>query len=302
LDEGFVALVDYMGDDGAIEQAARVSYGAGTRAMTETRQLIRYLMRHKHTTPFEMVELKFHVKLPIFVARQLVRHRTASLNEYSMRYSLAPLQFYMPEFDQVRTQSKKNKQGRADNVAVEVYERITLMWQELCGLAGDIYKEAALVEDIAREISRIGLPVNLYTEWYWKIDLHNLFHFMTLRSDEQAQWEIQQYSNVKAGIAQRVAPLAFEAWIDYAFCARTFSRMELQAMWNHWTHGAPIGEASLTALGLGKRELAEYKAKTIAVPEPPNYELDLSKTFPAEHFFQRAEALVPKRNDSPAHA
>ncbi len=243
LNEGFVALVDYMGDDAAIEQAARVSYGAGTRPVTETRHLIRYLMRHRHTTPFEMVELKFHVKLPIFVARQLVRHRTASLNEYSMRYSLAPLQFYLPDFDAVRMQSKKNKQGRAESVTQEVYEHISMMWRELCLLAGDIYKEAALVEGIAREISRIGLPVNLYTEWYWKIDLHNLFHFLSLRSDPHAQWEIQQYSNVKAAIAQRVAPLAYEAWVDYVFCAQSRSRMELQLEWDRATHGTPVNES-----------------------------------------------------------
>jgi thymidylate synthase (FAD) len=304
LDHGFVALVDYMGGDIDIERAARISYGAGTRSTTDTRGLIRYLMRHKHTGPFEQVELKFHVKLPIFVARQYVRHRTASLNEYSLRYSLAPLQFYYPEREQVQYQSSDNKQGRSGVVSQEIYERVQELWRRACETSSEAYI-AGLEDEVARELARLPLNVNVYTEWYWKIDLHNLFHALTLRCDPHAQWEIRQYAEVKAAMAKRVAPLAYEAWIDYALCARTFSRMELQAQYNYWTHGTPINEETLAALGMSKREIAEYIKATSTEPLAPSFELDLMQAKDPSYFEERARKAVPeikKKDDSTARA
>ncbi len=295
LDHGFVALVDYMGDDSAIVQAARVSYGAGTKHLSEDRGLIRYLMRHRHTTPLEMVELKFHVKLPLFVARQLIRHRSASVNEYSLRYSLAPLQFYMPEYESFRKQSQTNRQGRGEAADRVAYDKIHGLMQRANDVASEAYVEA-LVEDIARELARLPLPVNLYTEWYWKIDLHNLFHFLSLRSDSHAQEEIQAYSNVKAGIVKHVVPLAFEAWVDYRFCARSFSRLELTALIQMLTTGKGASESSLGDLGLSKREIAEFIAKTSTVPEAPSFDLDLSTARTADYFYEKAAAAVPKLN------
>jgi thymidylate synthase (FAD) len=298
LDHGFVALVDYMGDDAAVVQAARVSYGAGTKKVSEDRGLLRYLLRHKHTTPFEMVELKFHVKLPIFVARQLIRHRTSNVNEYSLRYSLAPLQYYLPEYEVFRKQSAANRQGRGDAADKAVYERITEAWKKLFEAAGDLYKEAALVEEIARELARLHLPLSLYTEWYWKIDLHNLFHFLKLRSDSHAQWEIQQYSNVKAGLTKLVAPMSFEAWVDFSYCARTFSRLELVALEETLRTGV-MSETRLAEIGLSSREVAEYIAKTKGAPEVPNFDLNLADAKPAKYFEDKAEAAVPKLLQKP---
>ncbi len=293
LDHGFVALVDYMGDDAAIVQAARVSYGAGTKKVSEDRGLLRYLLRNKHTTPFEMVELKFHVKLPIFVARQLIRHRTSNVNEYSLRYSLAPLQFYLPEYEVFRKQSATNRQGRGEAADRAVYDRISEAWKKLYAAAGDLYTEAALVEEVARELARLHLPLALYTEWYWKIDLHNLFGFLRLRSDSHAQWEIQQYSNVKAGLAKMVAPLAYEAWVDFVHCARTFSRLELVALEESLRTGK-MSDTRLAEIGLSKREIEEFTSKTSGAPEVPNFELDLSAAKNAEYFRLKAEEAVPK--------
>ncbi|KKM13389.1 hypothetical protein LCGC14_1716760, partial [marine sediment metagenome] len=208
LNEGFVGLIDYMGDDSSIVQAARVSYGAGTKKVSEDRGLIRYLMRHYHTTPSEMVTLKFHAKMPIFVARQWIRHRTASVNEYSGRYSIMVDEFYVPELEHILPQSTTNKQGRdgemsmADKIAVrdeiiksniECYNR----YQNLLG--GDLEKSSMVFSDsfegISREMARGVLSVNNYTEWYWKIDLHNLFHFLALRMDSHAQYEIRVFAD-----------------------------------------------------------------------------------------------------------
>lgn len=293
LDNGFVALIDYMGGDAAVVQAARVSYGAGTKKVSEDRGLLRYLLRHKHTTPFEMVELKFHVKLPIFVARQLIRHRTANVNEYSLRYSLAPLQYYLPEYEVFRKQSAANRQGRGEAADKAVYEKITDAWKRLFDESGDLYKEAALVEEIARELARLHLPLSLYTEWYWKIDLHNLFHFLTLRSDSHAQWEIQQYSNVKAGITKLVAPMSFDAWVDYSYCSRSFSRLDLIALTESMTTGK-MSETRLAEIGMSKREIDDYIAKTSKVPEVPNFDLDLSQAKDVDYFRLKAEEAVPR--------
>ena len=230
LDKGFVRLVDYMGGDSAIVQAARVSYGEGTKTVSEDRGLIRYLMRHEHTSPFEMVEMKFHCKMPIFVARQWVRHRTASLNEISGRYSVMKDEFYIPESEQVNLQSKNNKQGRSEETfSPEKTERILsdLEYEQKEDYAN--YSER-IENGMARELARINLPLSLYTEWYWKIDLHNLFHFFGLRMDEHAQYEIRAYAETMFEMTKRVAPLACEALEDYKLNAIKFSASEITSL------------------------------------------------------------------------
>lgn len=230
LNHGFVRLIDYMGSDESIVQAARVSYGKGTKTVREDRTLIRYLMRHHHTTPFEMVELKFHVKLPIFVARQWIRHRTASVNEYSGRYSIMPEEFYVPSEEDIKLQSKTNRQGRSEEeISLEVRKKVLdlLIAEQKSSFAG--YNEM-LENNISRELARINLPLSLYTQWYWKIDLHNLFHFLKLRIDDHAQYEIRVYAKVMGEMVKKVAPLAWEAFEDYILNSITFSKTELTAL------------------------------------------------------------------------
>jgi len=226
LDYGFVALKEYMGSDESIEEAARVSYAYGTRKSSDTRTLIRSLVRRGHTSPLEMVELKFHCAMPIFVARQWIRHRMASVNEMSGRYSLMPMLFYHPTPEQVQAQSKKDKQGRYGWLPAKTVnsflDRVGRSAQEHRN-----WYHWATENDIARELARINLPLNVYTQWYWKIDGNNLFKTLSLRCDEHAQWETRQYFNVIAGITKRVLPITFEAWEDYHFNARKFSRMEM---------------------------------------------------------------------------
>lgn len=212
LDKGFVRLVDYLGGDERIVAAARVSYGHGTKTLREDKGLISYLMRHAHTSPFEQVILTFHCKMPIFVARQWIRHRTARLNEISGRYSVMKDEFYLPTEDSLRTQSTTNKQGRAENPVDPESARKIMEGFEAGQREAYSRYEAMLGEDLAREVARIGLPLSLYTEWYWQIDLHNLFHFLKLRLDAHAQWEIRQYAAVMAAMTRAVAPLAFEAF------------------------------------------------------------------------------------------
>ncbi len=303
LDHGFVALVDYMGGDESVEQAARVSYGAGTRKVSQTRGLIRYLRRHHHTTPSEMVELKFHCAMPMFVARQWIRHRTASVNEYSGRYSLMPLLFYTPPGEQFARQSKENMQGREDQaISPETYREAVSRWEHSRKIVSQDYAWL-LGEDVARELARIDLPLSTYTQWYWKIDLHNLFHFLTLRVAPNAQWEIRQYARIIAGILKRVAPLSFEAWLDYNFGARSFSRAELAALSRllEPTAGGGIGvrpgatevsQEELAGLGLSSREIQELREKLR--PEPlPDFELDLSQMRTAEEMAQKMYRAVP---------
>ena len=225
LDKGFVRLVDSMGGDDAIVQAARVSYGKGTSKLSQDRGLIRYLMRHRHTTPFEMVEFKFHCKMPIFVARQWVRHRTANINEYSLRYSEARDEFYYPESKHIQFQSALNKQGRSGNVPKQLTDKALKYFKEISERSFDMYKELNEA-GLARELSRAILPVNLYTEWYWKNDLHNLLHFIGLRSDSHAQYEIRVYSDAMAEAVKKVAPFAWEAYQDYVVSGLRFSRIE----------------------------------------------------------------------------
>ena len=205
LDHGFVSLVDYMGTDECIERAARVSYGYGTRQTSQTRGLLRYLRRHMHTTPSEMIEFKFHCSMPMFIARQWIRHRSANVNEYSGRYSLMPMLFYTPSEEQLQTQSKKNNQGRSGTVVEAAkYTEAVRRWNEIREKSREAYEWMTL-EDMARELARIDLPLSTYTQWYWKIDLHNLLHFLKLRVDHHAQWEIQEYGRVMAGMLKRVA-------------------------------------------------------------------------------------------------
>jgi len=225
LDKGFVRLVDSMGGDDAIVQAARVSYGQGTSKVSQDRGLIRYLMRHRHTTPFEMVEFKFHCKMPIFVARQWVRHRTANINEYSLRYSEARDEFYYPDPEHIQFQSALNKQGRMGKVPAELKQKVQDYFKEISEKSFAMYAELNEA-GVARELARAVLPVNLYTEWYWKNDLHNLLHFIGLRSDSHAQYEIRVYSDAMAESVKAVAPFAWEAYQDYVVHGMRFSRIE----------------------------------------------------------------------------
>jgi thymidylate synthase (FAD) len=229
LAHGFVALVDYMGNDAAIVQAARVSYGAGTKTLRDDRGLIRYLMRHRHTTPFEMVEFKFLVRLPIFVARQFIRHRTCSVNEFSARFSIMADEFEMPPPEEVRHQSTQNRQGRGDPLPPEAVERFR---SDLDRVSKDAYAAymRALEEGVARETARLLLPVAYYTQWYWKTNLWNLFHFLSLRLDPHAQEEIRLYAVEMANIARTVTPIAFEAFEEFQLAGITLSRREQVAV------------------------------------------------------------------------
>ncbi|MBN2574952.1 MAG: FAD-dependent thymidylate synthase [Deltaproteobacteria bacterium] len=307
LDHGFVALVDYMGTDEDIERAARVSYGFGTRKRSQTRGLLRYLRRHKHTTPSEMVELKFHCSMPIFVARQWIRHRTANVNELSGRYSLLPMLFYRPPADQLRPQSAGNHQGRAgapldESLRAEAFRR----WQEVRNAAVATY-EWLNAQEVAREIARIDLPLSTYTQWYWKIDLHNLLHFLTLRVDRHAQWEIQEYGRVMAGMLKRVAPISYEAWIDYDVCGARLSRMELdvlRALVRPAGDGlaAAAGQqthADMEARGLSRREIEEL-LDAFGRAAVPDFELDLGRARPASYFEKQAMAAVPASAPKPS--
>jgi thymidylate synthase (FAD) len=249
-----------MGGDESIVQAARVSYGKGTKSVNEDRGLIRYLMRHLHTTPFEMVELKFHCKLPIFVARQWIRHRTANVNEYSGRYSVMKDEFYVPTLEAIHFQSEKNKQGRnEDEVPIEIRQQIIdeLLSEQITSYSN---YEKFLELNIARELARINLPVSLYTEWYWKIDLHNLFHFLRLRIDEHAQYEIRVYAEMMAEITKCVAPIAYEAFEDYILHSEKFSRLEMNVL-KTMMNKKDFSDEELLQFGLGKREAEEFREK-----------------------------------------
>ncbi len=230
LDHGFVRLVDYLGGDARIVQSARVSYGEGTKSVREDRALIDYLLRHEHTSPFEQVIFTFHVKMPIFVARQWIRHRTARLNEISGRYSVMRDEFYLPRPFEVRLQSRTNRQGGSDaEVPAELRAAVIAALERG---QGDTYRayEGLLEDGIARELARINLPLSLYTEMYWQIDLNNLFHFLRLRMDWHAQYEIRAYGDVMARLVQAVCPMAFEAFEEHVLHARKFSRRELDVL------------------------------------------------------------------------
>ena len=277
LDHGFVRLVDYMGDDQAVVQAARVSYGTGTKRLREDRGLIRYLLRHRHTTPFEMCEIKVHMKLPIFVARQAIRTRLASVNESSGRYSVIDREFYVPEADTLGGQSKSNRQGRGEPVSSRRAEEIRHLlstdaeqayahYEDLLGGGAaaattgeqrEAAGAAAAPEGIARELARINLPVSFYTQWYWKIDLHNLLRFISLRADAHAQYEIQVYAQALADLTRRWVPDVYEAFVDYQMEGATLSRMEIAAL-----RALLAGEQpDLAALGMSSREQAEFRER-----------------------------------------
>jgi len=267
LDKGFVKLVDAMPRlvpgttaDYAIVQAARVSYGDGTKSVSEDRGLIRYLLRHTHTTPFEMVEFKFHCKMPIFVARQWIRHRTANVNEYSGRYSVMKDEFYIPDIDNIRQQSKTNKQGGDQQMSTMDAQGFLDVLNETCDKAYATYQEY-IEKGVAREQSRMILPVNNYTEWYWKIDLHNLFHFLGLRCDKHAQMEIRVFADAMLKLIEPIVPVAVEAWNDYHDHrgAIKLTRLEIEALqryvgWNVEGHAPPLESDN-------SREQAEWAEK-----------------------------------------
>ncbi len=233
LDHGFVRVIDYMGDDSAICQAARVSYGKGTKAVSNDKGLIRYLMRHWHSTPFEMCEIKLHVKLPVFVARQWIRHRTANVNEYSARYSILDREFYIPAPEHLAAQSVVNNQGRGAPLEGEEAARVLEILKADSHRAYDHYEEMISQEGqsgLARELARMNLPMNIYTQWYWKVDLHNLFHFLRLRADSHAQYEIRVYADAICKIVADWVPAAFGAFEDYRMGGAQFSGKGMEVL------------------------------------------------------------------------
>jgi thymidylate synthase (FAD) len=267
LDKGFVRLVDYMGSDDRIVQSARVSYGSGTKSYRQDQGLIDYLLRNEHTSPFEQVVLTFHAKMPIFVARQWVRHRTARLNEISGRYSVMKDEFYLPAGKDIAFQSEDNKQGRqSEAVDPELQERISKDLEDRQSQAYKAYSEL-IDRGLARELARINLPLSLYTEWYWQIDLHNLFHFLRLRLDPHAQYEIRAYAEAMLEIAEAVAPMATKSFRDHLLGGVRFSARELDALNTLLgiEAGAPVLPETITArldeMGMKDREKQRLIAK-----------------------------------------
>ncbi len=267
LDYGFVRVVDYMGDDGAIVQAARVSYGRGTRKVSEDEGLIRYLMRHRHTTPFEMCEIKYHVKLPIFIARQWIRHRMANVNEYSARYSILDREFYLPAPTHLAAQSASNRQGRGEVLDDDEAAMVLDLLREDATRCHDHYlamlneNEDGTARDptrqgLARELARMNLTLNTYTQWYWKTDLHNLLHFLSLRADAHAQYEIRAYAEVMLKTVEAWVPMAARAFRDYRLGAVTLSA-PMRAVLRRMLAGERVEQPES---GLSKREWAEFLA------------------------------------------
>jgi thymidylate synthase (FAD) len=258
LDHGFVRVVDYMGDDAAVVQAARVSYGRGTRKTTEDEGLIRYLMRHWHSTPFEMCEIKYHIKLPIFVARQWIRHRTANVNEYSARYSILDKEFYIPAPEHLAAQSADNRQGRGEILTGDSAARVLHLLRQDAEQTYAHYEE--MLDDsglgLARELARMNLTLNTYTQWYWKTDLHNLFHFLRLRADSHAQYEIRVYAEAMLETVKAWVPLSHAAFCDYRLGAVTFSAKMLEIL-KQMLSGAEVTQPTS---GLSKREWTEMMA------------------------------------------
>ncbi|MDW8445472.1 MAG: FAD-dependent thymidylate synthase [Acetobacteraceae bacterium] len=273
LDHGFVRVVDYMGDNSAVVQAARVSYGRGTKRLQDDEGLIRYLMRHWHTTPFEMAEIKLHVKLPIFVARQWIRHRTASVNEVSARYSVLDREFYLPAPEHLAGQSATNRQGRGAALAPEQAEAVLRILREDAARCHEHYlwllneDEEGKPRDpdrqgIARELARMNLTLNVYTQWYWKTDLHNLMHFLRLRADPHAQYEIRAYAEAILGVLEAWVPITARAFRDYRLSAVTLSGPMLACLRRMLAGEAVTAETS----GLTRREWREFRA-ALGLPE-----------------------------------
>lgn len=269
LDHGFIRVVDYMGDDAAIVQAARVSYGRGTKQVSQDKGLINYLMRHWHSTPFEMCEIKFHVKLPIFVARQWIRHRTANVNEYSARYSIMDKEFYIPTPEMLSPQSKKNHQGRAEGTSLSPAESARVLeilkgdservyghYEELMNATNDGNVIDVEKSGIARELARMNLTMNYYTQWYWKIDLHNLMHFLMLRADAHAQYEIRAYADAMIDVAKKWVPFAHEAFEEHRLHGVRLSRSGMGVVKRMIAGETVTQETS----GLTKREWDELQA------------------------------------------
>ena len=268
LDHGFIRVIDYMGDDSSIVQSARVSYGKGTKKISNDKGLIKYLMRHRHSTPFEMCEIKFHIKLPIFIARQWIRHRTANVNEYSARYSILDKEFYIPSAENLAAQSAINNQGRGDaltddeasNViqilkkdAEQTYSNYETLLNE--SSEGNIIDESK--SGIARELARMNLTLNTYTQWYWKIDLNNLLHFLALRADDHAQYEIRVYADAMLDIVKKWVPLTYEAFEDYRIGGTELSAKEVNLM-RKLLKGEKV---SFEEEGLSRREWSELQRK-----------------------------------------
>lgn len=258
LDHGFVRVVDYMGDDAAICQAARVSYGRGTKSVQNDEGLIRYLMRHWHSTPFEMCEVKLHVKLPVFVARQWIRHRTANVNEYSARYSILDREFYIPAPENLAAQSSVNKQGRSEVLQGDEAARVLDLLRQDAMRSYDHYEDM-LSQDgqqgLARELARMNLPANIYTQWYWKVDLHNLFHFLRLRADAHAQYEIRAYADALCEIVADWVPAAFGAFRDYRMESVSLSARAVSVLKRRLAGETVTQEES----GMSAREWREFQ-------------------------------------------
>lgn len=263
LDHGFIRVIDYMGDAPAIVQAARVSYGKGTKTPSEDRGLLRYLIRHRHTSPLEMCEIKLHVKLPIFVARQWIRHRTASVNEYSARYSILSREFYVPSPEDIAPQSTTNKQGREGGYTDHEKSTIAMSLEASMSDSFDYYEGLIDKEngfDLARELARIVTPMGTYTEWYWKVNLHNLLHFLTLRADPHAQKEIRAYAETILDLAKGWVPAVGEAFEDYMRQAMLLSAQEVVILKAIMDGGGALWDAPTVAAvrALSKRELDAF--------------------------------------------
>jgi len=267
LDHGFVRVIDYMGDDAAVVQAARVSYGRGTKKVSEDRGLINYLMRHRHTTPFEMCEIKYHVKLPIFVARQWIRHRTANVNEYSARYSILDNEFYLPAPDQLAAQSSNNRQGRGDLLTgaeaarvMDLLKRDAMQsyasYEEMLNERPDGSRRDEGREGLARELARMNLTLNFYTQWYWKTDLLNLLHFLSLRADSHAQYEIRVYAEAMLDTVKRWVPACYGAFMEYRVGGASLSATGISVV-RRMLAGETVDQA---ASGLSAREWRELMA------------------------------------------
>jgi thymidylate synthase (FAD) len=267
LDHGLIRVIDYMGDDNAVVQAARVSYGRGTKKVTEDQGLIHYLMRHRHSTPFEMCEIKFHVKMPIFVARQWIRHRTANVNEYSARYSILDREFYIPAPENLAAQSSVNRQGRGDVLQGAEAQRVLDLLKRDSTQVYDHYVDMLNENEVgepvdasrpglARELARMNLSLNFYTQWYWKIDLHNFMHFLSLRADPHAQYEIRVYADAMIEVLKRWVPLCYEAFVQHRLGAATLSKNALSVVKRRLAGENVTQESS----GMGKREWLELQA------------------------------------------
>ena len=268
LDHGFVRVIDYMGDDSAIVQSARVSYGKGTKKISNDQNLIKYLMRHRHSTPFEMCEIKFHIKLPIFIARQWIRHRTANVNEYSARYSILDKEFYIPSIENIAAQSSVNNQGRGEVLSSEEASNVISIlkadaeqtYANYESLLNESSEGAVLDENkagVARELARMNLTLNTYTQWYWKIDLNNLLHFLALRADDHAQYEIKVYADAMLDIVKKWVPITYSAFDDYRVGGTELSAKEVNFLRKLIKGESPSFEEE----GISKREWSELKKK-----------------------------------------